>query len=420
MTKQCQRRGKVEKKVDKAMPEKKQELDAIKTDNVSRDQLLAKLKARLDVCARLSKAGADSDLSDSDEPVAPLPKTAEPRRPKTFSGEGAQDQAGEVRRFANQMSLYFDLADIPAKDQVAHARLYLEGAAADYMHTAMQTMPASDRTDCWDQLRDLKQGTMTAAQYVHKVQYCFNGFIELPSSDGEKIERFMAGLNPVLRKLVVTAPVGMGRNGKWIDPAKLMSYATMQAQALVGGGGAFTSGAGASTLGSPSSSAGPSTGQKRAHDGQGKGNGGNGRKQKGKGKGKQSGIGQGGRPAFCTAAEKAWLAKSKLCFHCTKRVHAFFDCEAKKDNQQVAPMPQAFAKASKALSSTSLVVLVLDMLWWLLMSLFYSLLILLLLLMLAVTCCCSKFKPYQKLLIMTSPVWCCQTLILVLCLTQRF
>ena len=40
-----------------------------------------------------------------------------------------------------------------------------------------------------------------------------------------------------LQELVVTAPVGMGRYGKWIDPAKLMSYAVMQAQALVNGGG---------------------------------------------------------------------------------------------------------------------------------------------------------------------------------------
>ena len=76
----------------------------------------------------------------------------------------------------------------------------------------MHTMPASDCTDweafCqllrtkfgridpdaefWDQLHDLKQGTMTVAQYVHKIQYCFNGSVELPVSDSEKIERFMA------------------------------------------------------------------------------------------------------------------------------------------------------------------------------------------------------------------------------------
>ena len=55
---------------------------------------------------------------------------------------------------------------------------------------------------------------MTAAQYVHKMQHCFNGIVELPLSDGEKIERFTTGLNPALKKLVVTTPVGMGRNGK--------------------------------------------------------------------------------------------------------------------------------------------------------------------------------------------------------------
>ena len=192
----------------------------------------------------------------------------------------------------------------------------------------------------WDQLRDL-QGTMTAAQYVHKMQYCFNGIVELPLSDGKTIERFMAGLNPALKKLVVTAPIGMGRNDKWIDPAKLMSYAVMQAQALVNGGGSTTAGAGPSS----SSAAGPaSLGQKRARDGQGKGK----ANKKHKGKGKQSGTGQSDRPAFRTAAEKAWLTKSKLCFHCVKPGHALYDCEAKKSDKPFSPMPQAFAKSAKA------------------------------------------------------------------------
>ena len=153
-----------------------EEGEAVKEANATRNVLLAKLQTRLDAFENHHKASSGNGRSDFDESIAPRPKPAEPRRPETFSGEGSQDQAGEVRRFANQMSLYFDLADIPAQDHVAHARLYLKGAAADYVHTAMQTMSASDRTDwsafcellgtrfgCidpdsefWDQLRDLK------------------------------------------------------------------------------------------------------------------------------------------------------------------------------------------------------------------------------------------------------------------------
>ncbi|DBA72891.1 TPA: hypothetical protein ACH3X2_009854 [Trebouxia sp. C0005] len=64
------------------------------------------------------------------------------------------------------------------------------------------------------------------------MRYCFNGIVELPLSDGEKIERFMSGLNAPLKRLMVTAPLGMGRNGKWLGADELMSYAVLQARAL--------------------------------------------------------------------------------------------------------------------------------------------------------------------------------------------
>ena len=38
-------------------------------------------------------------------------KSAEPRRPKPFTGEGDQDQAGAVRRFCNALSLFFELSN---------------------------------------------------------------------------------------------------------------------------------------------------------------------------------------------------------------------------------------------------------------------------------------------------------------------
>ena len=64
-------------------------------------------------------------------------------------------------------------------------------------------------TESRDQLRDLRQGSLPAAEYVHKVQYCFNGITDLPPPlPGDKIERFMSGWDPALRCLVVTAPFG--------------------------------------------------------------------------------------------------------------------------------------------------------------------------------------------------------------------
>ncbi len=73
------------------------------------------------------------------------------------------------------------------------------------MHTAMHALPATEctwatfcallgtrfgqidpDTEFWDQLKDLKQGSLPAAQYVRKMKYCFNGITELPVSAGDK------------------------------------------------------------------------------------------------------------------------------------------------------------------------------------------------------------------------------------------
>ena len=78
--------------------------------------------------------------------------------------------------------MYFDLASIPAKDHVAHTRLYLEDAAAIMcmllcilclplialtggllLRTRFGCIDPDAETNLWDQLHDLKQGTMTVA-----------------------------------------------------------------------------------------------------------------------------------------------------------------------------------------------------------------------------------------------------------------
>ena len=152
---------------------------------------------------------------------------------------------------------------------------YLEGSAADYMQTALRSVPVVESSswpnfcallsarfgqidpdaELWDQLHDLRQGSLTAAHYVHKMRYCFNGITVLPSSNGEKIHRFITGLNPRVREKVVTAPYDMGDgSGKWLDPDQLMQHTVLQAQALLNGGAVMSS-----------SSA--SAGQKHAPDG---------------------------------------------------------------------------------------------------------------------------------------------------------
>ena len=312
-----------------------------------------------------------AEAGPSDSGAARKPKPADPRRPKPFSGEGSQDQAGEVRRFTHAMSVFFDVAHIPAQDHVAYARLNLEGAAADYVHTAMQSMPDGKRTDwetfcaclnarfgCidpdadfWDQLRDLKQRDMTVAQYVNKMQYCFNGITVLPLSAGEKIERFRSGLNPALLRLMVTAPIGMGVNGKWTDPDNLMEYAILQGQALQAGGAVHT----------PSSSHAEVRAPKRSHDGSGSnkskkkharhGNGGNG--NGGHANGSGGGNGNGGHRTggfsdtkFRSAVEKKWLADNQRCFHCCQAGHTSSACPTRQS--AAADMPKAFGKSPKA------------------------------------------------------------------------
>jgi len=163
-------------------------------------------------------------------------KSVDPRRPKPFTGEGDQDQAAAVRRFCNNVSLFLELSEVAPEKWFAHGRLYLEGSASDFMFGAMQSLTASERTwpkfcehlgsrygtidpdtEFWDGLRTLKQGSLTVAEYVHKMCHCFNGITVLPPSEGDKIERFMSGLNAPLKRLVVTAPHGLGANGKWMS-----------------------------------------------------------------------------------------------------------------------------------------------------------------------------------------------------------
>ena len=157
------------------------------------------------------------------------------------------------------------------------------------------------------QLENLKQGSLTAAQYVHKMRYCFDGITVLPLSNVENIQRFMARFR--VKEKVATAPFGLGNgSGKWLDPDQLMQYTVMQAQSLLKGGAVSAAAA---------SSSPPSTGQKHSSD---RGNaGGNGQRSRHKknsaGRGHKKPNGKGGPTLNHSPAEREWLsANNSLVF----------------------------------------------------------------------------------------------------------
>ena len=118
----------------------------------------------------------------------------------------------------------------------AVGRSFLDGAAARAMDSAINlSLPAVSQT--WQQFEQClltsfghsdpeeehrkglrgasgKQKHKTATGYVRHMQSCFEGITLLPLSMGDKIERFIQGLNDDLRIRILPAPVGLGVQGK--------------------------------------------------------------------------------------------------------------------------------------------------------------------------------------------------------------
>lgn len=176
--------------------------------------------------------------------------------------------------------------------------------------------------EAWAKLCVLKQRNLTAPEYVHQMRACFNGITVLPSSAGEKIERFLTGLNPELHLLVATAPMGLGLNGKWLDPNSFMSYAVQQSQALASEG---------------ASRAGPSTyleiaARKRPHEEVSL-------------VAKQHNAAE--RPVksgFRSRKQIKWLAHNNRCYYCTETVQRK-TVQRKKSGSTASAMPAAYPKA---------------------------------------------------------------------------
>ena len=68
------------------------------------------------------------------------------------------------------------------------------------------------------------------------MQSCYEGITLLPLSMGDKIERFVFGLNNDLHIRVLPAPAGLGINGKWMDITDVMNYAIQFGHNLPNGG----------------------------------------------------------------------------------------------------------------------------------------------------------------------------------------
>jgi len=115
------------------------------------------------LAARRAKKGAKT------VPSAPVAgKSAEPRRPKPFTGEGDQDQAGAVRRFCNALSLFFELSNTHLDDWALHGGTDL-GTAADYILLCMPCLPLSvvglHFVPCW--ALDLAKLTLTLSSGIN-------------------------------------------------------------------------------------------------------------------------------------------------------------------------------------------------------------------------------------------------------------
>ena len=320
---------------------------------------VAQLQAAYHVAhAELRLEKAKQVAASAPAPVLPV-KPADPRRPKTFSGEGAHCQTGAARRFLSGLQTYFKLAHIVSADQPSHAMLYLELSALDHMDTAFVALPAPERTwsafcnvlnarfgtldpdaEFRDKLHELgTQGTLTTAEYVHEMQACFNGILELPLSAGDMIDRFQRGLNPAVKRQVATAPVGMGVNGKWIDPQVLMTYAVMQSQALANHGATAPDRNGDSKKRSHDASTSSSLGAKKK--------GGNGHAPS-LGASRKKPNAMMPKQKFRDEGQLKWLKDSNRCFHCTEQGHSSRECPKKQAKQPFAAMPEAFGKHPKA------------------------------------------------------------------------
>ncbi len=99
------------------------------------EELAVVYAARLaQLAARHAKKGTETVSS---APV--VDKSAEPRRPKPFTGEGDQDQTNislinVVFTFCNALSFFGELSNTHPDDSALHGRMYLDGTAADYVH----------------------------------------------------------------------------------------------------------------------------------------------------------------------------------------------------------------------------------------------------------------------------------------------
>ena len=150
---------------------------------------------------------------------------------------------------------------------------------------------------------------------------------------GEKIERFMSGLNIRLRRDVVTAPVGLGVNGKWMDIDQLMTHTVMQSAALARGGAAESVGAAVGTKRSAAGN-GQASGKVKKQKKQNHG-GSHPRHSKGTGKTK-----------FREDAEKDFLRVKRLCWHCCEPDHSSHQCP--KRGQPKSAMPASYQAPLKA------------------------------------------------------------------------
>ena len=171
------------------------------------------------------------------------------------------------------------------------------------------------------------------------MQSCFEGITVLLLSLGDKIERFIQGLNDGLRIRTLPAPVGAGVQGKWMDIHDLMNYAIQLSHNLPREGAVTVSAAASQhpaprghgrSIGPVGLSAGRGVVKHRTQtsaDGQASGS-------------------YVRNPNRRSQAEEEWLNEKRRCFFCCSIGHKSHQCGARNvADARKAPMPAEYSQS---------------------------------------------------------------------------
>ena len=335
-------------------------VDSICRREVEALQKAAAAEARCQLMEEMMASGGSRPAGSTGNFTHQPGKAKMDKEPPVFDGSlPATDVTPWLKTVNNYLKL--NGATIEQDKWPAVGRSFLDGAAARSMDSAILSLPVGV-TQTWQQFEQClltsfghsdaeeehrkglrgasgKQKSKTVTEYVRHMQSCFEGITVLPLSMGDKIERFIQGLNDDLRIRILPAPVGAGVQGKWIDICDLMNYAIQLSHNLPREG-AITVSAAASQNAAPRGR-GRSSGPAGLCAGRGIV----------KHRSQASADGQASGPYVRSSnrrppAEEDWLNEKKQCFFCCEIGHRSNQCNARQVvGAKRAPMPAEYSQS---------------------------------------------------------------------------